>query len=379
MSSDQQTKRLATLLSRAVNAHAVVLYEAIAERLGINARDLLAVQLIAREGETTAGRLAEAAGVTTGAVTGLLDRLEASGIVVREADPDDRRRVVVHLAPDRLDELIAVVEPVARAQDTLLGRYGPSERAAITDYLGRSAGATEEATATLRASTRGGFVNDTFIAPLAGATRGRLSFVTGGPRLSMNVAPFGPSASARIIMETAASRLTFAGACAADQLLAIHFDGPLPDCRAADGAATIRYRRQPFASRRAELRLNPSIPWTIAISGGITDLAGSVAVPLAALEVSGGANHIKLDLPVPSGTAGIRVTGVVSSARFRRPASTPVHLHVDGGVSHLRVDDVRSEQVRGERHYEAGDFASTPDRYDMEILDGASEVRIGTL
>ena len=104
--------------------------------------------------------------------------------MVREADPDDRRRVVVRLSPTRLAELIAVLEPMAASADSLLAGYKPAERAAITDYLGKAAAAASEATVRLRASTRGGFVNDTYSAPLGGATRGRLVFVTGGPRLS---------------------------------------------------------------------------------------------------------------------------------------------------------------------------------------------------
>ncbi len=376
MSSTDDATRLAALLSRTLDAHAVVLYEAVAERLGLNATDLLGLQLIAGEGETTPGRLAELAGITTGAITGVLDRLEKARIVVREADPDDRRRVVVRLSPTRLAELIAVLEPMAASADSLLAGYKPAERAAITDYLGKAAAAASEATVRLRASTRGGFVNDTYSAPLGGATRGRLVFVTGGPRLSMNVAPFGPGASARIIVEPSASRLSFEGAADEGQLLSAHFTGPLPDCRVADGVVTIRYRRSPFSSRRARVRLNGSIPWTVEISGGVTDLTGDIGVPLSALEVSGGANHIKLDLPAPVGTAGVRVTGVVSIAALTRPPSAPVHLLVGGGVSHLRLDEVTARQVSGRRQYESGDYAGTPDRYDIEITGGASDVRI---
>jgi DNA-binding MarR family transcriptional regulator len=376
MSSTDDAPRLSALLSRTLDAHAVVLYEAVAERLGLNATDLLGVQLIAAEGETTPGRLAELAGITTGAITGVLDRLEKARIVVREADPDDRRRVVVRLSPARLGELIAVLEPMAISADALLIGYKPVERAAITDYLGKAAAAAVESTARLRATTRGGFVNDTYSAPLGGATRGRLVFVTGGPRLSMNVAPFGPGASARIIMETAASRLAFERATDPGQLISAAFTGPLPDCRVADGVVTIRYRRSPFSSRRARVRLNPSIPWTVEVSGGITDLTGDIGAPLATLEVSGGANHIKLDLPAPTGTAAVRVTGVVSGAALTRPSSVPVHLLVGGGISHLRLDDVTARQVSGRRHYESGDYAGTPDRYDIEITGGAADVRI---
>jgi hypothetical protein len=54
----------------------------------------------------------------------------------------------------------------------------------------------------------------------------------------------------------------------------------------------------------------------------------------------------------------------------------PVHLLVGGGISHLRLDEVTARQVSGRRHYESGDYAATPDRYDIEITGGASDVRI---
>jgi DNA-binding MarR family transcriptional regulator len=379
-STDARSAGVAELFQKTLSAEAVVYSEALAERLGLNATDLLAVQLIAREGEATPGRLAELAGLTSGAITGVLDRLEKAGVAVREADPGDRRRVIVRLVPSRVEELVKALEPLAQATDRLLATYPPRERAAIVDYLGRAADTVAAETARLRAASRGGLIGDTYTAPVAGALRGRLVFASGGPRMSMNVAPFGPSASARITMETAASRLTFVGATEGDELIQARFEGALPDVRAADGIVTMRYRRQPFTSRRALVRLHGSLPWLIELSGGITDLAGSLAgVTLAGLELAGGANHIKLDLPAPSGTVAIRVMGVSSGVAFRRPKGVPVMLRLDGGISHLRLDDQRSGSIAGARTYVSGTFDTSPDRYEIAVLGGASDVRIGSI
>jgi DNA-binding MarR family transcriptional regulator len=376
MSSPDDLTRLAGLLTRAVDAPAVVLHLALAERLGLNATDLLGLQLVAEDGETTPGRLAQVAGLTTGAITGILDRLEAARLIERSSDPADRRRVTVRLTDRRLDELLAILQPLADADEALLAERPAAERSAIGEYLGRRSQLARDETSRLRATTRGGFVGNRYQAPLGEATRGRLAFVSGGPRVSMNVAPFGPGASARIIMETAASRLRLDGPCAADELVTCSFDGPLPDVRVAGGDVTVRYRRQPFASRSGVIRLNATIPWTIEINGGITDLLGAPAVSLIGLEVSGGANHIGLDLPEPSGTVAVRVNGVVSNASFRRSATVPVELRVDGGISHLALDDQRASNVSGPRSFISGDFDGTPDRYRIEVLGGASHVTV---
>ncbi len=99
---------------------------------------------------------------------------------------------------------------------------------------------------------------------------------------------------------------------------------------------------------------------------------------LERLEVDGGANHIDIALPAPAGTALVRVRGVASSARFRRPPGIPVALRVDGGIAHLRLDGQRFERLAGERRFTSEAFAASVARYEIEVLGGASEVRIAT-
>lgn len=352
-------------------------YDAMAERLGLNQTDLRCLELIARGSGITPGRLAERTGLTSGAVTGIVDRLEAGGFTERRSDPSDRRSVTVRLVPDAADDLRAALEPLRSAMASVLGQYPVGERDAITDFLARATEAMTAETDRLRALSRGGFINDVYTAPLGGATRGRLVFRTGAPRVSLNVAPLGPSASARIIMETSASRLSFVGTSAASELIRATFDGPLPDVRVAAGLVTIRYPRRPFSTRTARIALNGSIPWTIEIDGGITDLAGTMSgVQLAGLSLHGGGNHISLDLPAPSGTVAVRVDGVASRAVFRRSGSVPAALRVKGGVSHLRFDGQRRASVSGERRYVSDAWSTTPDRYEIEVLGGASTVRV---
>jgi DNA-binding MarR family transcriptional regulator len=77
-------------------------YEA-TEDVGLNATDFGALCLLLLHGPAPAGRLAELTGLTTGAVTGVVDRLENGGFVRRELDPADRRKVIVVPDATRVD------------------------------------------------------------------------------------------------------------------------------------------------------------------------------------------------------------------------------------------------------------------------------------
>ena len=73
------------------------------ERAGLHASDFGALCLLLLHGPAPAGRVAELTGLTTGAVTGVIDRLEKAGFVHRELDPADRRKVIVAPDAERID------------------------------------------------------------------------------------------------------------------------------------------------------------------------------------------------------------------------------------------------------------------------------------
>jgi DNA-binding MarR family transcriptional regulator len=354
--------------------------EALAEHLSLNVTDLRCLELAIAEPGLTPGRLAELSGLTTGAVTGVLDRLERARFVERRPDPADRRSVAIHASPMRAREVQDATAPLDKAINTLLGKHSATERSAIGVFLEAGVGVVAGETARLRTGSRGGFLGNVYAAPLGEATRGRLVFGSGAPRLALNVAPLGPQAAARMIMETSASRLGFGGPAPESDLLRATFTGPLPDVRVSNGVVTVRYRRSPlaaFSPRRARIALSGALPWTIELRGGLTDLDGSLAgVPLSRLDVEDGANHVDLDLPAPTGTVAVRIGGVASSVRLRRPTAAAVGLRVDGGISHLRLDGARHEQVGGSRRFTSPGYAEATDRYEVEVLGGASDVRI---
>jgi DNA-binding MarR family transcriptional regulator len=85
----------------------------------------------------TAGTIGEHTGLTTGAVTGLMDRLEKAGYVRRERDPHDRRKVVVQLLPnERMDAVLAAAfGPFGADMVKIAARYSEAERRVIADWI----------------------------------------------------------------------------------------------------------------------------------------------------------------------------------------------------------------------------------------------------
>jgi DNA-binding MarR family transcriptional regulator len=107
-----------------------------AEALGVNLTDLHALNVIENRGGVTAGALAAEAGLTTGAITGVLDRLERAGYARRVPDPTDRRRVRIEATDHfyaRADELWRPV--AAEWQTELARRFSADELDVITEFL----------------------------------------------------------------------------------------------------------------------------------------------------------------------------------------------------------------------------------------------------
>jgi DNA-binding MarR family transcriptional regulator len=141
---------------RALGKASVMLNGACAERLGLHPTEWECIGLLidALPSNLTAGQIAEQTGLTTGAVTGVLDRLVGKRWVTRERDPNDRRRVIVRLLPNQPSR---VAEVLAGTRDDMLGlQEGYSEevlRACAALLFGASEILRSHAL-TLRAQTR---------------------------------------------------------------------------------------------------------------------------------------------------------------------------------------------------------------------------------
>ncbi|WP_125612263.1 MarR family winged helix-turn-helix transcriptional regulator [Specibacter cremeus] len=124
---------------------------AAAEAAGLQPTEWYALSLIALTGGITAGDLAVRAGLTTGATTRLIDRLEKAGHVRRTTDPADRRRVMVEATAPTFPDIEDVVAPARRRIAEVLNRYTPEQREVLFDYFTHAAPAFREASEEIRA------------------------------------------------------------------------------------------------------------------------------------------------------------------------------------------------------------------------------------
>jgi DNA-binding MarR family transcriptional regulator len=106
-----------------------------AQRLGVNETDLRCLNIVENAGGITAGKLAELAGLTTGAVTGVIDRLEHRGFARRVQDPEDRRRVRVEVTRAFYGRADKIWGPVRADWGRALARFSNEELELITQFL----------------------------------------------------------------------------------------------------------------------------------------------------------------------------------------------------------------------------------------------------
>ena len=137
---------LRTLVSRSVLFH-----QAVADRLGMNVLDLNCLGALVTAGSMPAGRLAEENSVTTGAITGVIDRLEAAGYVRRDRDPNDRRRVLVTPLPGVEAQIFPLFESLAASMAELCEQFSDKELKTVLRFMSAAAPIPREEAMKLRA------------------------------------------------------------------------------------------------------------------------------------------------------------------------------------------------------------------------------------
>jgi DNA-binding MarR family transcriptional regulator len=152
------------LAGRRLSAATIMFHQAVADQLGLNVTDHKCVDFLLMNGPLTAGELARMTALTTGAITAALDRLEQRGFIVREDDPQDRRRVVVRAVPERVSTIARLFDAFSARLDVLAAAYTQKELTLVVDFMSRCSTALQESTgelrqeaadATQRPSTRG--------------------------------------------------------------------------------------------------------------------------------------------------------------------------------------------------------------------------------
>lgn len=114
----------------------ILFHQAVAEKAGLSGADHKYLDLLIQKGPITAGKLADLTGLTSGAVTGIIDRLEKKGLVKRESDPHDRRKVLVVA---NFENAMKIFSPVFKALqsdlESFYDNFSDEQLKTIHEYL----------------------------------------------------------------------------------------------------------------------------------------------------------------------------------------------------------------------------------------------------
>jgi DNA-binding MarR family transcriptional regulator len=136
---------------RRSSGQGVIFGQAVANRAGISSSDLECMDFLILEGSVTAGRLAEVTGLTTGAITGVVDRLEKAGFVRRTRDENDRRKVFIAAIPANIAKIGVLYESLHRAVMKDWATYSDEELRLLLRFAAQSYETMRAATAELKA------------------------------------------------------------------------------------------------------------------------------------------------------------------------------------------------------------------------------------
>lgn len=329
-----------------------------ASRIDLAITDIQVLDILDLSGPTTAGQLADLTGLTTGAITRILDRLEKVGLVLRERDKSDARRVIVRLAggKDEMSKVRSILDSVGKAWNEVASHYDEEQIAFLLDFLASSNARSRKELAQLQQEEPSG-EGEIFSAPLEGHSSGRLVVSCGISRLTV-----------RVSEETAG-------------LYRACFEGPVPGVRAKDGVVTIRYPRRLLGlgekQGQATVELSRAIPWRIAIQGGAAEVIAALdRLNLAGLEVKGGFNMIRLDLPTPASLVPIRLAGGASEITVRRPIDVAARLSFKGWANALVFDDQTFSVAGNISQLQSPGFDPAVPGFDIEITSYANMVTI---
>ena len=110
----------------------------VAHSIGLNATDLQCLNLLELQGALTPGELARCCGLTTGGVTVVLDRLEKAGYIRREANPRDRRSLLIRPVPAKMRKLHKIYRSKSQSLAEALAPYTDRELELILDFVTRT-------------------------------------------------------------------------------------------------------------------------------------------------------------------------------------------------------------------------------------------------
>ena len=155
MAGSQNRKDLVQIvgqqMGREISARTILFHQSIADVTGLSVVDLKCLDYIERRGDVTAGDLARITGLTTGAITAAIDRLEKAGLARRQRSKEDRRKVFLRLRQSpQLARIMPIYQAMAREMARLAESYSTSELETIRDFGTRLIETLQRQTDTVR-------------------------------------------------------------------------------------------------------------------------------------------------------------------------------------------------------------------------------------
>jgi hypothetical protein len=197
-------------------------------------------------------------------------------------------------------------------------------------------------------------------------------------------APLGSSTSGRLRFTSGAHQVIIRADLHLRGLYRARFGDRMPTIWVQGGVVTIRYSRVPScdwlnhrSERPGEVVLNARVPWDVEIRGAASRLVADLrGLRLGSFSLEGGASHLEVVLPTPSGTVAVGILGGASNVAIRRPTGVAARLRVGGGATLLKFDDRCIGGAGGELDLPDRDYDGVADRYDITITGGANNVSI---
>ncbi|GEL21017.1 MarR family winged helix-turn-helix transcriptional regulator [Pseudonocardia asaccharolytica] len=146
-------REITASLARRHSTATVLFHHALAERLGLGPADHKCLDLLHERGPMTGSELAALTGLTTGAITGVVARLERSGRLRREPHPRDRRKQLLYPTNSAVEEIQDLFATLPAGHDALLEGFTGAEVAAIHTFLTRATDLLYRRVAALRSHT----------------------------------------------------------------------------------------------------------------------------------------------------------------------------------------------------------------------------------
>ena len=124
---------------RDYNFSNVLFRNTIVEKLGVNITDWECLGLLLQKGVSTPTELSKHTGLTSGATTAMLDRLERSGIIERRRNPEDRRGTLIVIDKEKAAEIATILASAISAQEQLFSDYTAKELEFLSDFISKLA------------------------------------------------------------------------------------------------------------------------------------------------------------------------------------------------------------------------------------------------